>query len=294
MADQPQLTGVSIVIPAYNEAAAIEATIARARAALAALPGIAGDIVVVNDGSSDGTGAIAASAGVRVIQHPHNIGYGRSLKDGIAAAVYDTVVITDADGTYPIEDIARLLQPMQDGHDMVVGARAGAQYDGGPLKNPLRRVLTFLVEFTSGRTVPDVNSGFRAFSRATAMRYFGQLCDTFSFTTSLTLAYMMTGRFVTYVPISYADRVGVTKVRLFRDTLRTLQYIVQAILYYNPIKIFLLLALTALTVTALAVVVSTLVGPSPALVLATAGTLVAITVFALGLIADLLRQIMTK
>jgi len=294
MADQPQLTGVSIVIPAYNEAAAIEATIARARAALAALPGIAGDIVVVNDGSSDGTGAIAASAGVRVIQHPHNIGYGRSLKDGIAAAVYDTVVITDADGTYPIEDIARLLQPMQDGHDMVVGARAGAQYDGGPLKNPLRRVLTFLVEFTSGRTVPDVNSGFRAFSRATAMRYFGQLCDTFSFTTSLTLAYMMTGRFVTYVPISYADRVGVTKVRLFRDTLRTLQYIVQAILYYNPIKIFLLLALTALTVTALAVVASTLVGPSPALVLATAGTLVAITVFALGLIADLLRQIMTK
>lgn len=294
MADQPQLTGVSIVIPAYNEAAAIEATIARARAALAALPGIAADIVVVNDGSSDGTGAIAASTGVRVIQHPHNIGYGRSLKDGIAAAVHDTVVITDADGTYPIEDIARLLQQLQDGHDMVVGARTGAQYDGGPLKNPLRRVLTFLVEFTSGRSVPDVNSGFRAFSRATAMRYFGQLCDTFSFTTSLTLAYMMTGRFVAYVPINYADRVGVTKVRLFRDTLRTLQYIVQAILYYNPIKIFLLLALTALTVTALAVVASTLVGPSPALVLATGGTLVTITVFALGLLADLLRQIMTK
>jgi glycosyltransferase involved in cell wall biosynthesis len=294
MADQSQLSGVSIVIPAYNEAPAIEATVARARAALAALPGVAGEIVVVDDGSADATGAIAAAAGVRIIRHPHNLGYGRSLKDGIAAAAHETIVIIDADGTYPIEDLGRLLQPMQEGHDMVVGARTGVQYAGGLLKHPLRRVLTFLVEFTTGRNVPDVNSGFRVFSRATATRYFGQLCDTFSFTTSLTLAYMMTGKFVAYVPITYAERVGATKVRLFRDTLRTLQYIVQAILYYNPIKIFLLLGLIALAVTALAVATAALTTPSPALTLATVGTLVAITVFALGLLADLLRQIMTK
>ena len=294
MAEQPQLSGVSVVIPAFNEAAAIKSTVVRARAALAALSGIDGDIVVVDDGSADDTGALAAAEGARVIHHPHNIGYGRSLKDGISAAAHDVVVIVDADGTYPIEDLARLLRSLQDGHDMVVGARSGERYHRGALKNPLRRILTFLVQFTTGRRVPDVNSGFRAFSRKTAMGYFGQLCDTFSFTTSLTLAYMMTGRFVAYVPIDYGEREGVTKVRLFRDTLRTLQYIVQAILYYNPIKIFLLLALSAMAVTAVAVVLSQIVGGSTALVLATAGALMTITVFGLGLLADLLRQIMAK
>src|SRR6185369_4581442 len=262
----------------------------RLRQAAAALSAV--DIVVVDDGSTDRTAEVARLAGARVIRHPHNIGYGRSLKDGISAAHHDAIAITDGDATYPPEDLPRLLDAMSRGFDMVVGARTGEHYDGRPFKGQLRRVLTFLVEFTTGRPVPDVNSGFRVFRRSIAMPYFGQLCDTFSFTTSLTLAYMMTGRFVTYVPIGYAARVGRTKVRLFRDSLRTLQYIVQAILYYNPIKIFLLLAAGALAV-AVAGAAGGLLFGWPFL-LVTAGALCAIGIFALGLLADLLRQIMTK
>jgi glycosyltransferase involved in cell wall biosynthesis len=290
MADTLSLTGLSIVIPAYNEEQGIEATLDRAHAAALA-GGVPFEIIVVDDGSTDRTPAIAATR-ARVVRHPHNLGYGRSLKDGISAASHDVIVIVDADRTYPIEDLPRLLRPLSEGFDMVVGARSGEHYRGVGVKGPLRGVLTFLVEFTTGRAVPDVNSGFRVFSRSIVMKYFNQLCDTFSFTTSLTLAYMMTGRFVTYVPISYDARTGHTKVRLFRDGLRTLQYIVQAILYYNPIKIFLLLAAAALGVTILGALAAAVFGPL--LLFVTAGILGAIGIFALGLLADLLRQIMTK
>jgi glycosyltransferase involved in cell wall biosynthesis len=290
MADTLPLTGLSIVIPAYNEEQGIQATLDRAHAAALA-GGVPFEIIVVDDGSTDRTIAIAADR-AKVVRHPHNLGYGRSLKDGISAASHDVIVIVDADGTYPIEDLPRLVRPVSEGFDMVVGARSGEHYRGRGVRGPLRGLLAFLVELTTGRSVPDVNSGFRAFSRSTAMRYFSQLCDTFSFTTSLTLAYMMTGRFVTYVPISYDARAGQTKVRLLRDSLRTLQYIVQAILYYNPIKIFLLLAAGALGATVLGSLAAAAFGPL--ILFVTAGVLGAIGIFALGLLADLLRQIMTK
>jgi hypothetical protein len=158
----------------------------------------------------------------------------------------------------------------------------------------LRQILTLLVEFTTGRKVPDVNSGLRVFHRSTVMTYFGQLCETFSFTTSLTIAYMMTGRFVKYVPIEYGVRGGRTKVRLLRDSLRTMQYIIQAIAYYNPIKLFLLLAIAILAVTAIGVV--TLLMPAPWLAVAVAclGAIGAILVFGIGMVADVLRQTRTQ
>ncbi len=141
--------------------------------------------------------------------------------------------------TYPFTEVPKLLEEYHKGFDMVVGARTGEHYRESNLKSPLRKILKFLVEFTAGRKVPDVNSGLRVFSKTTIIAYLNHLCDTFSFTTSMTLAYMMTGKFVKYIPIPYDKREGKSKVRLFRDSLRTLQYILQAINYYNPIKIFL-------------------------------------------------------
>src|SRR5262249_6848680 len=147
-----------------------------------ALSGTTNEIIVVDDGSTDGTGRIAAEAGAKVVRHPENIGYGRSLKDGIAAAQHDIIAIIDADGTYLPSDIPRLMTELERGLDMVVGARSGGHYRESWLKAPLRRVLTRLVEFTVGRGVPDVNSGLRVFRRSTILPYFPQLCNTFSFT----------------------------------------------------------------------------------------------------------------
>lgn len=282
---------ISVVIPAFNEEASIGPTIEKLRS----LPAFSNwELIVVDDGSSDRTSDAAAALGARVLRHPHNLGYGRALKSGIAAAAHDTIVIVDADGTYDAGDIPRLVTAYAGGFDMVVGLRSGVRQTESTFKTMLRWLLTVLVEFTAGRRVPDVNSGLRVFSKATIQPYFGQLCDTFSFTTSLTLAYMMTARFVNFVPISYGKRHGRSKVRLFRDALRTLQYIVQAILYYNPIKLFLLAAGISALFTLILAIAAMQVSATATLVVLAMGGAATMVLFGLGLVADLLRQIMTK
>lgn len=283
---------ISVVIPAYNEQEAIGSVIGEIRTVLESMNLASWEILVVDDGSADATAAIASKAGAKVIRHPHNIGYGKSVKDGICAAKYDIIAITDADGTYPIGELPRLFAKYQSGFDMVVGERTGEHYRESWFKAPLRWVFKKLVEFTTGRSIPDINSGLRIFSKWDAMLYLNRLCDTFSFTTTLTLAYMMTGKFVTYLPIDYHARVGTTKVRLLRDALRSLQYIVQAIVYYNPIKIFLVMTGLCLLFSVACFAASAILGLNSAFFLGVGTVLVAILVFALGLLADLLRQIM--
>lgn len=284
---------ISVVIPAYNECGAIADTVSKVRDVLEKA-GLDGEILVVDDGSGDDTCVLARQAGAKVVRHPHNVGYGRSLKSGIEASSNDTIVITDADGTYPIESIPDLVEHFNQGFDMVVGARTGMHYRGSSLKWPMRIFLRFLVEWTTGRSIPDINSGLRVFSRQTVMGYFSHLCDTFSFTTSMTLAYMMTGRFVAYMPISYAERIGKTHVRLWRDSLRTLQFIIQAITYYNPLKIFLLMSLTCVWISAFSVLIGLIFRLATGLMMGVASLVAAIILFGLGLLADLLRQIMGK
>jgi polyisoprenyl-phosphate glycosyltransferase len=286
---------ISVVVPAFNERDAVAATVRELRSVLDGHGGLpTAQIIVVDDGSSDGTGSIAEQHGAIVVRHPHNLGYGRALKSGIQAALHDTIVILDADGTYPVADIPRLVDRYREGFDMVVGARSGSGFRESLSKRALRRVLKLLVEFTAGRSVPDVNSGLRVFSRATILPYFPHLCDTFSFTTSLTLAYMMTGRFVTYAPITYVERVGATKVRLLRDALRTLQYIVQAIAYYNPIKAFLLLIAVTVMITAFAMAFAWPAGAPLVALVAVIGMASSVLLFGMALLADVLRQIMRK
>lgn len=281
---------ISIVIPALNEEHAIGATIESLRKVLFEAGFQDAEILVVDDGSSDQTGAKAIEAGANVVRHPHNIGYGRALKRGIRAAKYDTIVMIDADLTYPAQTIPALLKEYERGFDMVVGARTGQHYRESALKAPLRTFLKGLVEFTAGREVPDVNSGLRVFSKQSISNHLDHLCDTFSFTTSLTLAYMLTGRFVCYINVPYHARVGSTKVRLLRDSLRTLQYIVQAIVYYNPIKIFLLLSMLCLTLCATGIAGNIVTHSEFCSFLAAGGLLFSVLMFGLGLLADLLRQ----
>ena len=285
---------ISVVIPALNEEIAIGATIAGVSEVLTAANLVPFEIVIVDDGSTDRTGTIAEAAGAKVVRHPHNVGYGRSLKNGIAAAQYDMIAICDADGTYPVSAIPELVRLYREGFDMAVGQRQGPHYRESMLKMPMRALLRFLVEWTAGRHIPDINSGLRVFSRTAVMQYFSHLCDTFSFTTSLTLAYMMTGRFVAYTPIDYFERAGRSKVRLFRDALRTLQYVVEAILYYNPLKLFLLFSLICLVAAALMMAVSFYFKIVTGVMLAVGTAMVGVIIFGIGMLAVLLKQIMDK
>jgi glycosyltransferase involved in cell wall biosynthesis len=285
---------ISLVIPAYNEEAQIAKTIQMAADIFKSAKLEPFEIIVVNDGSTDNTASQAGQAGAKLVSHIQNLGYGRSLKDGITASFYDTIVITDADGTYPLAKIPMLVAEFQRGFDMVVGARTGVHYRESIMKSPMRKILKWLVEFTAGRSIPDTNSGLRVFSRKAIMPYYAHLCDTFSFTTAATLAYMMTGRTVAYLPIEYHERVGQSKVRLFRDSLRTLQYIAEAIVYYNPLKLFIVCS-SLCVILGLVCLVFAIMGRIATLFMFSAGALlIAILVFALGLLAMLLKQIMDK
>lgn len=292
---------ISIVIPAYNEEKGIIQTLDHIKGVLSDLKIESWEVIVVDDGSLDDTQNLLSTyintpshKSFKVIRHPHNLGYGRSLKDGIASAQYDTIVITDADLTYPFERLNDLLSQYKQGFDMVVGKRTGEFYRESIIKSPLRKILKFLVEFTAGRSIPDINSGFRIFSKSVVQNYFKHLCNTFSFTTSMTLAYMMTGKTVTYVDIPYHERSGQTKVKLFRDSLRTLQYILQAINYYNPLKIFVLFALICFAGAMGGFFMSFFFGLKSGFFLGVGGLLTCIIIFCFGLIADLLKQIMDK
>lgn len=282
---------ISVVIPAFNEQDAITETVATIRATLGAAGFSDCEIVVVDDGSTDHTGPHAAQAGAKVLRNMENLGYGHSLKRGISEAANDTIVITDADGTYPIDRIPDLVRHYQEGWDMVVGARTGDHYRESAIKAPLRRMLQGLVEFTAGRKIPDPNSGLRVFSRAGIMPFFPHLSDRFSFTTSGTLAYMLKKRTVLYVPIAYHKRIGTTKVRLFRDSLRTIQYIVSAIVYYNPLKLFLILSALAATLGLVCISTSLLGMGSGALWGGIAALSASVVVFALGLLAEQINQV---
>jgi glycosyltransferase involved in cell wall biosynthesis len=287
------LDGISIVLPAYNEAEAIEPQVAQIREVMGRLS-IGAELIVVDDGSSDGTGELAAKAGARVVANPQNAGYGASLKRGIQAARYDHILICDADGTYPVGRIPDLVREAERGFDMVVGARTGRYYRGSLLKHPWRLVYLELCRFVTGIKIPDANSGLRIFKKRLALDVFEDLCSGYSFTTTLTLALLSRGAFVRFIPIDYTKRIGKSKVRFFIDALRTAQLIVQAILLYNPIKLFLLLAIGP-TVAAAALLGLAIWARSTGLVVASVlAASTALLIFSFGLMADLLRKVVAN
>ncbi len=233
---------ISLVIPAYNEEEALREVLVAIQAQAFFGSEGGGEILVVDDGSTDKTAQIARDAGVRVISSPVNMGYGFSLKRGIEAATHEYIVTIDADGTYPPDAISKLTERLEHGFDMVVGARRGRAYWSSPVKALSRLIFKAMVEFVVGRRIPDINSGFRAIRRSKILPILPDLSKGFSFSTSSTLVFFLRGYFVDYLPVDYFKRRGKTKVRHVRDTLRTLQILVDIIVTYNPIKLFMLVA----------------------------------------------------
>ena len=234
--------GLSYIVPAYNEEGAIVATIERLRAVLATLD-MPHEIIVVDDGSRDQTRARMEplADGVRLINHPVNVGYGSAIKAGILAARYDWIGIVDADGTYDIESLPRLIEKMHEGFDMAIAARENVLTLDSPAKRLSRRLMVGFLNLIIGARIEDPNSGFRVFTRKLAMTFFPFLCNTFSFTTSLTVFALGERAFVAYVPLTYSARIGKTKVRHFRDSLRMIQLVLQGITFFNPVKLYLML-----------------------------------------------------
>lgn len=231
----------SVVVPCYNE----ESAIAHTLDALDDLLRDAGphEVVVVDDGSHDRTGEIlrersAHHANLRVVSHAKNQGYGAALKSGIRRSAAEFVVIIDADGTYPVERVPDLVREARDA-DMVVGARTGANVTYSFIRKIPKVFLKAYMSWLAGQDIPDMNSGLRVFRRASVERFLNILPDTFSFTTTVTLAMLRNRYDVIFVPIDYSGRIGKSKIKPVQDTIRFTQLIVRTGMYFAPLRVLL-------------------------------------------------------
>lgn len=227
---------LSVIIPAYNEEQSIVSTVERVRETLSRC-GIDGEILVVNDGSTDATGSLAVSTGVRVLGHERNLGYGASLKTGIRNASSDTIAIIDADGTYPVDRLPDLLNAMP-GSEMVVGSRTGGTVRIPAARRPAKWVLNKLANRLTGTRIPDLNSGLRVFTRSLALGYLNLLPDGFSFTTTITVASLCDGIPVRFIPIDYHSREGSSKIRPGHFP-NFLMLVFRLAVLFRPLKVFL-------------------------------------------------------
>ncbi len=227
---------VSVVVPAYNEAAHVVEELHALRGALDGC-GWEYELLLVDDGSTDGTAEKASQAGVTVLRHRENRGYGAALKRGIRAAKHGWILITDADGTYPPSAILDLLARAQ-GRDMVVGARVGKHNATPWLRRPAKWFLGWLASYLCARKIPDLNSGLRLMRRELVERFWFLLPSGFSLTTTITLAALSNDYEVEYVEIEYRDRLGSSSIRPWH-AFDFLLLIVRTVVFFNPLRVFL-------------------------------------------------------
>ena len=223
---------VSVVVPAYNESASIGSLVAGLRHA-----GSWREIIVVDDGSSDDTGARAAAAGARVIRHPYNKGNGASVKTGIRNADGAFILILDADGQHRPADAARLVAKLSE-YDLVVGARSSAT-QAGAARRAGNAVLNGLASYLTEQHIPDLTSGFRAARREYLLEFLHLLPNGFSTPTTTTLAFIKAGYSVGFEPIDAAARQGASKIKLGADGLQFLVILLKVITIFSPMRVFL-------------------------------------------------------
>ena len=226
-----QPDSVTIVMPAFNEGDSIGQVVSELRASAPWH-----EVLVVDDGSTDGTGKAAQDAGARVIRHPYNKGNGASVKTAIRSAASEWIVIVDADGQHAPADATRLAGALGE-FDLVVGARhAMTQASAGRwLGNAL---LNWIASYLTERPIPDLTSGFRG-ARLDYLREFIHLLPNgFSTPTTTTLAFIKAGYNVTFEPIEARRRVGTSKIRLASDGAKFLLILLKVITIFSPLRIF--------------------------------------------------------
>jgi glycosyltransferase involved in cell wall biosynthesis len=224
---------ISIIIPVFNEAGKLQELLSRIRA----LRLVNSEIIVIDDGSTDGSADAAMTGGANVIRHPYNIGNGAAIKTGIRAARGRFLILMDGDGQHQPEDIPKLIAESHSYH-MVVGARAKGS------KRRVHRyaanvVYNLLASYVTRFKVRDLTSGFRVLARVEAMRFIDLLPNTFSYPTTLTLAFLRSGLTIKYVPIQTLYRAGQSKISLVTDGIRFLLIITKIATLFSPFRVFL-------------------------------------------------------
>jgi glycosyltransferase involved in cell wall biosynthesis len=286
---QPRATldfaGVSIIIPAFNEEKGIGRVVQEIHDVCSAR-GFDFEIIVVDDGSTDSTTRALEDKPVQLLKHPENRGYGASIKTGVLAARHSWILITDADGTYPVEQIPALIENSPH-YDMVVGARTGEDVNIPLVRRPAKWSLTKLANFMAQTTIPDLNSGFRLIRKASFIRFLHYYPAGFSLTTTITLAMLCNHHPVKFLPVNYYKREGRSKIRPIRDTYNFFLLVIRTIMYFDPLRVFfpaaLMLAIAGLLFTIWEIIVFRNITTAATIVL-----FAAVQTAILGLLADLI------
>jgi len=226
------LSRISIILPAKNEAAALKDLLPRLTAAQ---PGA--EIIVVDDGSTDDTRSVCLGAGVRCLSSQYSMGNGAAIKRGARAAKGEILVFMDGDGQHDPADIDRLLSRLDQGFDMVVGARDW-ESQAGVGRGVANTVYNWLASKMTGHVVADLTSGFRVARAARFREFLHLLPNGFSYPTTSTMAFFRSAYGVAYEPIKAAQRVGKSHIKPLKDGVRFLLIIFKIATLYSPLKLF--------------------------------------------------------
>ena len=237
----------SIVVPCYNEANAVAQTVDQISQTLKEWNNekdtiLSFEMIFINDGSKDETSTELSKLtekykSLKLIDSKVNCGYGASLKKGILASKYDSIVITDADGTYPNERIPELVKGLEK-NDMVIGARIGKNVQIPTLRRPVKWLLLKYARWMSKSDIKDLNSGLRAMRKDQILKFWNMLPNAFSFTSTITLAMHIEGLNVSYLPIDYHARIGNSSIKPIQDTLRFFSLVLRTVMYFKPLQVF--------------------------------------------------------
>ncbi len=279
---------LSILIPVYNEQRSVRRTIDSIKSVMDHTY-YEYEIIAIDDRSRDRSREILRSIeGIRTIFHTVNQGYSNSLKDGIKAARYDLICITDADGTYPVHMIPRLMSHIKK-YDMVIGKRRLTRSGVPYLRRPAKFFLNWFASFIAGRKVPDLNSGLRIFSKTKAMEFWNLYPERFSFTSTITMAFLTNYYSVRYIPIPYYKRKGSSTIHPIKDTLGFISLLTRLAIYFRPLKVFVPVSIFFFISSILLAFISLYFGK----ILDSTVTILFITsvqVMFLGLIADMIAR----